>query len=183
VHDRADERTFAGGSRRGVPGQLIVHLARRLPHRSDNDIIISVPPTEWSVDLHPACEGWIDVLDQGDSEALLAAIRVLRAQGPALGRPLVDTIQGSRHSNMKELRPGSTGRTEVRVLFAFDLERKAILLVGGDKSDDWSGWYDKNIPIADDRFSEHQAALEAKRKAKPAAEKAQGQKSRRERRR
>lgn len=96
---------------------------------------------------------------------------MLRDQGPTLGRPLVDTIKGSRHSNMKELRPGSTGRTEVRVLFAFDLERQAILLVGGDKSDDWKGWYDSNIPIADDRFDEHQAKLATKR-AKRAAGKA-----------
>lgn len=60
---------------------------------------------------------------------------------------------------MKELRPGSTGRTEIRVLFAFDLERRAILLVGGDKSDNWAGWYKVNIPIADDRFDEHQDKL------------------------
>ena len=56
-------------------------------------------------------------------------------------------------------RPGSTGRTEVRVLFAFDRERNAILLVGGDKRDDWARWYGSNIPIADDRFDEHQAEL------------------------
>ena len=74
-------------------------------------------------------------------------------------------MNGSTHNNLKELRPGSTGRTEVRVLFAFDLEREAILLVGGDKSDNWKGWYDKNIPIADDRFNEHQAEL-ADRRAK-----------------
>jgi hypothetical protein len=86
----------------------------------------------------------------------LAAIRVLRDAGPTLGRPLVDTIKGSRHANMKELRPGSTGRSEIRVLFAFDMDRQAILLVGGDRSDDWSGWYKVNIPIADDRFAEHQ---------------------------
>jgi hypothetical protein len=84
---------------------------------------------------------------------------------------------------MKELRPGPTGRTEVRVLFAFDLERRAILLVGGDKSEDWSGWYDRNIPIADDRFREHQTALEARRTAKSAARKAQSRKARGERRR
>jgi hypothetical protein len=47
------------------------------------------------------------------------------------------------------------------VLFAFDKKRKAILLVGGDKSADWTGWYTRNIPIADDRFDEHQAALAA----------------------
>ena len=58
-----------------------------------------------------------------------------------------------------KLRPGSTGRTEIRVLFAFDRERMAILLVGGDKSANWSGWYAANIPIADDRFEKHQAAL------------------------
>lgn len=58
-----------------------------------------------------------------------------------MGRPLVDTVVASRHPNMKELRPGSTGRTEIRVLFAFDVIRRAVLLVGGDKSTDWKGWY------------------------------------------
>ena len=62
------------------------------------------------------CEVWADGLDAGDAEALLAAIRILRDEGPTLGRPLVDTVKGSRHANMKELRPGSTGRTEVRLL-------------------------------------------------------------------
>lgn len=92
-------------------------------------------------------------------EALLAAIRVLRDAGPTLGRPLVDAVVSSRHSNMKELRPGSTGRTEGRLLFAFDRERRAILLVGGDKREYWRGWYTLNVPIADDRFDEHQARL------------------------
>jgi hypothetical protein len=113
----------------------------------------------WSVEFHPACGAWATALDQADAEALLAAIRVLRDAGPSLGRPLVDTVVASRHPNMKELRPGSTGRTEIRVLFAFDRRRKAILLVGGDKSEDWNGWYKRNLPIADDRFDEHQAAL------------------------
>jgi hypothetical protein len=132
----------------------------------------------WPVELHPACEQWADQLGQDDAEALLAAIRVLRDQGPTLGRPLVDTVKGSRHSNMKELRPGSTGRTEIRVLFAFDLVREAILLVGGDKSDDWTGWYETNIPIADDRFEEHQAQL-AKRSETSTGKSAKGAKPRR----
>lgn len=113
----------------------------------------------WSVEFHPACGEWADGLEQGDAEALLAAVRILRDAGPALGRPLVDTVTASRHPNMKELRPGSTGRTEIRVLFAFDKTRQAILLVGGDKSHDWRGWYQRNIPVAHDRFEEHQAAL------------------------
>jgi hypothetical protein len=49
------------------------------------------------------------------------------------------------------------------VLFAFDLERQAILLVGGDKSDNWNRWYKVNVPIADQRFDEHQDRLAAKR--------------------
>ena len=76
-----------------------------------------------------------------------------------MGRPLVDTLEGSRHKNMKELRPGSTGRSEIRVLFAFDPERRAILLVGGDKSGDWSRWYDVNVPVADERFDAHLANI------------------------
>ena len=81
-----------------------------------------------------------------------------REAGPSLGRPLVDTVVGSQHPNMKQLRPGSTGCSEIRMLFAFDRQRKAILLVGGDKSSDWSRWY-RRLPIADDRFEQHQAAL------------------------
>lgn len=114
----------------------------------------------WSVEFDPACGAWAKTLQQADAEALLAAIRVLRDEGPNLGRPLVDRVQGSRYPNMKELRPGSTGRTEIRVLFAFDRERKAVLLVGGDKSEDWQGWYKENTPIADARFDEHQVRIE-----------------------
>jgi len=136
----------------------------------------------WEVEFHPACEVWADDLPQADAEALLAAIRVLRAEGPNLGRPLVDRIQGSRHANMKELRPGSTGRTEVRVLFVFERRRRAILLVGGNKSEDWKGWYKVNVPIADDRFDEHQARIE-KAMARAKAAKGRGERGKRMRER
>ena len=87
-------------------------------------------------------------------------MELLAERGPHLGRLLVDTVVGSRHNNMKELRPESTGRSELRVLFAFDSERQAILLVAGDKAGNWSKWYRRNIPAADDRFSEHLAEVE-----------------------
>jgi len=135
----------------------------------DNVIIIGVARASWSVEFHPACEAWANGLNRADAEALLAAIKVLRDEGPNLGRPLVDSVKASRHANMKELRPGSTGRTEIRVLFAFDKERKAILLAGGDKSEDWKGWYKDNIPIADARFDEHQAGIEKARVTKTTA--------------
>ena len=68
--------------------------------------------------------------------------------------------------------------TEIRVLFAFDVRRKAILLVGGDKSSDWSGWYKENIPIADDRFDDHlekvRGQLAKTKSGKPAREKRKG---------
>ena len=81
--------------------------------------------------------------------------------GPALGRPLVDRLKGSAYHNMKELRPGSTGSTEVRMIFAFDPIREAVFLVSGDKSGQWQSWYRTAIPLADARFTEHLAALKA----------------------
>lgn len=77
------------------------------------------------------------------------AIWVLACNGPAEGRPLVDRIKGSALHNLKELRPGSTGRSEVRVLFMFDPWRSAILLTAGDKAGDWGAWYERAIPLAE----------------------------------
>ncbi len=73
-----------------------------------------------------------------------------------MGRPFVDTVKGSRHSHMKELRP--VGRY-IRILFAFDPRRAAILLIGGDKKGRWQDWYDVMIPWADDLYDEHLAIL------------------------
>lgn len=61
---------------------------------------------------------------------------------------------------MKELRPPSSGTTEIRMLFAFDPRREAIVLVAGDKAGNWDGWYRQAIPLADQRFAEHLRALE-----------------------
>jgi len=115
----------------------------------------------WSVDVE-LIEEWLTALDQSSYEQVVAALELLAERGPQLGRPLVDSVVGSRHKNMKELRPGSSGRSELRVLFAFDPERQAVLLVAGDKSGNWKKWYQANIPIADDRFTEHLNRLKRK---------------------
>lgn len=87
---------------------------------------------------------------------------LLAEHGPQLGRPIVDTVNRSRHRNMKELRPGSSGRTELRLLFAFDPQRRAIFLVAGDKAGNWQRWYTKNIPVADELFDAHLHGLKEK---------------------
>ena len=95
------------------------------------------------------------MLDESSRAQVVAALEILQEHGPALGRPLVDNISGSRHRNMKELRPGSSGKSEIRILFAFDPIRQAILLVAGDKSGQWQRWYRKNIPIADELYDRY----------------------------
>ncbi len=102
---------------------------------------------------------WLASLDDDSREQIVAAIELLEDRGPQLGRPIVDTVTSSRHRNMKELRPGSSGRSELRILFAFDPKRAAIMLIAGNKAGNWVRWYKKNIPLADDLFDDHLRAL------------------------
>ncbi|MGO1571260.1 MAG: type II toxin-antitoxin system RelE/ParE family toxin [Canibacter sp.] len=108
----------------------------------------------WEIRLWEEVETWILGLDDETFNLVAAAITRLETEGPSLGRPTADRINGSRHHNMKELRPGSAGRSEIRILFAFDPQRRAILLIAGDKAGRWKQWYKQNIPIADERFNE-----------------------------
>ena len=104
----------------------------------------------WEVVYTQVAFEWIMGLDEESYEHVMAAIAVLEARGPALGRPLVDRIEGSRHHNMKELRAST-----LRALFAFDPNRRAIVLLGGDKRGDWAGWYERNISLADDLYDDY----------------------------
>jgi hypothetical protein len=117
---------------------------------------------EWEVYVVDEVLDWIDQLDESTHRRVVQAIDALAEGGPGLGRPLVDTITGSKIRNLKELRPGT-----VRILFAFDPWRSSILLVAGDKAGQWSSWYRKAIPLAEQRYElylkEHQAAEEGKR--------------------
>jgi hypothetical protein len=109
----------------------------------------------WTVIWHPAVAEWRETLDDNSYQQVVAAVDMLAEQGPVLPRPLADTVKGSRHHKMKELRPGSSGRSEIRILFAFDPQRSAVLLVAGDKAQEWDSWYKQAIPLADDRYDEH----------------------------
>jgi hypothetical protein len=100
-------------------------------------------------------QDWLHALRSGHpvTRRLVAeAIDRLLDDGPALGRPLADRVSGSRLHNLKELRPGSSGTTEVRILFIFDPARNAVLLVAGDKSGRWDQWYRDAIPAAETAY-------------------------------
>jgi hypothetical protein len=111
----------------------------------------------WGVYFTAVAEEWILALNDIDYTVMLAAIEPSRRARPDLGRPAADRIEGSRHHNMNELR--SFGG-HLRALFAFDPERRAIFLLGGDKRGDWAGWYERHIPIADNLYDEHLRTLE-----------------------
>lgn len=110
---------------------------------------------EWEIRVTEEWLAWYGTVDS-DSQALIVdAIDRLAEAGPNLGRPLVDRISGSRVHNLKELRPGSSGRSEVRILFVFDPWRSAILLMGGDKSGRWKQWYQTAIPQAEQLYERY----------------------------
>jgi hypothetical protein len=109
----------------------------------------------WEVEYTDQFESWWDTLSEDEQDAITAAVEVLEQRGPALGRPLADTIHQSRHPNMKELRP----TTSIRVLFAFDVRRTAILLLGGDKRGSWERWYVENVSLADQLYDDHLAEI------------------------
>jgi hypothetical protein len=112
---------------------------------------------KWEVDLHDDFVPEYQTLHKDVQDELLAHIGLLEQFGPHLGRPRVDTLNGSRHANMKELRFNAADGVW-RVAFAFDPNRKAILLVAGDKSGgSEKRFYRQLIATADERFDTHVA--------------------------
>lgn len=114
----------------------------------------------WTVEFHPAFEVEADGFSDDVKIGLAAGIRLLQALGPQLGRPAVDTLNGSKVNNMKELRFNADDGVW-RVAFAFDPARKAILLCGGDKSGVSSArFYKSLLKTAEARYAEHLKAAQ-----------------------
>ncbi len=112
----------------------------------------------WTVLEHPDFSDERENIPDDALEKLAGIILTLEAVGPQLGRPLVDTLNGSKHANMKEIRFRADGVW--RFAFAFDAERNAVVLVGGNKEGkDQKKFYRDLIRVADTRFDEW---LEAK---------------------
>jgi hypothetical protein len=109
----------------------------------------------WTVLLMPECQHWLDSLPSADRVGILQDAMLLQEFGPHLGRPHVDTMKGSKHPNMKELRSRHAGH-QYRTLFAFDPKQRAVLLLGGDKvGQDEGRFYKALIKQADALYARH----------------------------
>ncbi len=121
-----------------------------------------IPSMAWQVEYTDEFEDWWNELTEAEQEEINAKVILLEERGTVLPRPHADVITSSRHPNMKELRGWVMKRgkkRQLRVLYAFDIRRHAILLLGGDKTDD-PRWYEKYVPLADDLFDRHLKQLQ-----------------------
>jgi hypothetical protein len=106
----------------------------------------------WEIEITDQFADWYENVTFDEAERINVAVEQLELHGPALRRPYVGTIKRSRYKHIKELIPHGGF---IRILFAFDPRRHAILLIGGDKTDQWDPWYDQMIPIADKLYTEY----------------------------
>ncbi len=107
----------------------------------------------FNIERTNAIAEWILYLDDNAREAILRTLLILQEIGPGLGRPYVDTVNNSRHKNMKELRIQNKQRI-IRIFFVFDPLRNIVLLIGGDKRGK-KKFYNEMIPIADNLYDEY----------------------------
>jgi len=111
----------------------------------------------WTIEYTDTFGAWWGGLSAAEQESVAASVGLLERLGPELPYPHSSGIVGSRHGHLRELRVQHRGRP-LRVLYAFDPRRTALLLVGGDKSGN-DRWYDEFVPVADRVYDEHLAAL------------------------
>jgi len=112
----------------------------------------------WGAERTDEFDSWWQTLTDSEQRKVVASVEALQELGPSAGRPLVDSVEGSRHSNMKELRVTQT----MRIFFAFDPKRVAILLIGGDKAGKTKRFYKRMIPIADSIYQQHLQTMDYK---------------------
>jgi hypothetical protein len=121
-------------------------------------LLREVASMPYALVMTPEVRAWLHDLRKRDRASAIQvgqAIGMLIEAGPELGRPLADRVHHTQLSNLKELRPGSAGRSEIRILYIFDPRRNAVLLVAGDKADRWETWYRQAIPLAEQRYQDY----------------------------
>jgi hypothetical protein len=111
----------------------------------------------WEIEFTDEFGSWWDTLSPDEQAEIDAKVDLPEEHGPSLPRPHSDVIVTSKHANTKELR-GRAGQAILRVLYAFDPTRTAVLLIGGDKAGN-PKWYEQFVPIADRLFDEHLKGL------------------------
>ena len=119
----------------------------------------------WKVATTDQFDGWFTGLGEDAQVEIMAKVRLLEILGPQLRRPHADTLGGSKHANMKELRADTKDKV-MRIAFAFDPDRVAILLVGENKTGvSQKRFYKQLIALADDLYDLHLARIKARKKA------------------
>ncbi|MCC6579598.1 MAG: type II toxin-antitoxin system RelE/ParE family toxin [Phycisphaeraceae bacterium] len=117
----------------------------------------------WQIQTTRDFDDWFAGQDESVRESVAAVVEVLRQWGPTLGRPWADKLKGSRHANMKELRPDKAHGQVVRIAFAFDPRREAILLTAGAKQGrNQRRFYVELVRQADKLYDEHLAKLKTR---------------------
>src|SRR4029077_10003628 len=135
-------------------GYIIYHMKYNMILKSYDIYVILYFMKKWNVKFYDKFEQEFDELDEEVQDELLAHAVFLEKFGPQLGRPYVDTLKGSRYSNMKELRFKAANGVW-RVAFAYDPKRQAVLLIAGNKSGvGEKRFYKELIRKADERFSD-----------------------------
>ncbi|ELY3387542.1 type II toxin-antitoxin system RelE/ParE family toxin [Cronobacter turicensis] len=116
----------------------------------------------WEIETRILFDTWFEEQEEDVQEEILAYFEILEGEGPNLGRPHVDSVNGSDYTNMKELRV-QVGGHPYRLFFAFDPARKAIILCGGNKKGlVEKDFYKKMIKIADAEYASHLKSPEVK---------------------
>ena len=115
----------------------------------------------WEAEFTDEFEQWWNFLFESEQGKADARVRLLMERGPNLGFPFSSQVKSSRYPEMRELR-AQAGGDPLRMLYAFDPRRIAILLVAGDKTGD-DRWYETNVTIADRLFERHLQTIEKER--------------------
>ncbi len=120
----------------------------------------------WAVETVEEFDRWFAGLRDDEQVEIIAKVQLLKLFGPQLGRPHADTLNGSKHANMKELR-ADTGEAVFRIAFAFDPTRTAIVLVGGDKAGvAQKRFYKQLVTRADALYDRHLAQVRTRKKGR-----------------
>ena len=113
----------------------------------------------WDVEYTNEFGEWWDGLTENKQEDIVAMVGLLEEKGTGLGHPYSSGIRGSRHSHMRELRVRKRGE-QLRVFYAFDPRRVAILLIGGDRT--IARFFKRYVPVADGLYDDHLETLKRK---------------------